>query len=304
MTRELKLSLIIGFSLVLLVAVLISDHLGRGDRVVLAGAPDELPAGITPTNHRGGDSQDDAGERLASLPTVRTPTEPYGREMERLPEVPATAVLAQTDRRPGDGDAGVTDVHGFPPGMFVPVDDPIVIDQSGGVGVKVDRSTPPTHGRPQREDVHPQPVVSETAWVTVGPGETLFKIASRHLGSGHRWREIAELNADRVGKDGSVRAGVRIRVPVMGSPKAREPEVVRIAQPPERDTAVRGARGADRGTGGVRTYVVARNDTLGEIAQAQLGTVKRLNELRTLNKDVLKGKDVIRPGMVLRLPNG
>ena len=302
MTRELKLSLIIGFSLVLLVAVLISDHLGRGDRIVLAGAPDDLPAGITPINHRQA-THDDIADRFAISPNVQTPTQPIDPERRLEKDVPATAVLARTDRQPAatETPGGSTDVHGFPPGMFVTVDDPIVINQSGGVGVKPDLARAPELTTPSRNDPRQSTTPTETAWVTVAQGETLFKIATRHLGNGHRWREIAELNADRVGKDGSVRAGVRIRVPVTPSSKPRESEVVRMAQQPERAQPARGSAPASATD---RTYVVARNDTLGEIAQSQLGTIKRLNELRALNKDVLKGKDVIRPGMVLRLPNG
>lgn len=311
MTRELKLSLIIGFSLVLLVAVLISDHLGRGERIVLAGAPDELPAGLVIAGHspwQGGEVQD-ALERMAQLPAAQAPTGPLGGVETRVSDGGSVA-MARTDRRE-EPVAAEGDVHGFPPGMFEPVREeprgPIVLDQSGGVGI-VPRLGGDRPALASVSESRQTPIVpAQTAWYTVAQGETLFGIAAKHLGSGHRWREIAELNADRVGKDGAVRAGVRIRLPVTGSqpPPRREPEPMRVAQNTSRETTLRGGEAERRQPGAVvRTYVVEQNDTLGHIAQSKLGTVRRLDELRALNQDVLKGRDVIRPGMVLRLPAG
>ncbi len=51
MTRELKLALIVGFALVLLVTVLISDHLSKARKAQLAGNVTEAPTGVvTPAN--------------------------------------------------------------------------------------------------------------------------------------------------------------------------------------------------------------------------------------------------------------
>jgi nucleoid-associated protein YgaU len=50
-TRELKLALIVGFALVLLVTVLISDHLSKARKAELAGNVTDAPSGvITPAN--------------------------------------------------------------------------------------------------------------------------------------------------------------------------------------------------------------------------------------------------------------
>lgn len=290
MTRELKLSLIIGFSLVLLVAVLISDHLGRGERIVLANAPDELPTGVIPAMHAlmRTDSQDAPSSRFTESPLIQTPTDPL--DADRGHDFAGHTPIHSPDRRSGAPSQTQTTSR---PIESAPA--PIVISQdrprNGSDASVQGLVTPPI--QPRQETMSETPI--QTAWYTVGQGETLFGIAAKHLGSGHRWREIAAINADRVGADGSVRAGVRIRVPVSPSSKpSPAPSPTRMAETPKR-------QGAE-----VRytSYVVVKDDTLGRIAQAKLGTVRRLDELRAINQDVLKGKDVIRPGMVLRLPEG
>ena len=50
------------------------------------------------------------------------------------------------------------------------------------------------------------------------------------------------------------------------------------------------------------SYKVKANDTLWKIAAAQLGDGSLSKEIKDLNKDVLKGKDVVREGMTLKLP--
>ena len=49
-------------------------------------------------------------------------------------------------------------------------------------------------------------------------------------------------------------------------------------------------------------YIVKAGDTLTGIAVAQLGSAGGVPALMDLNKDILKGKDTIRPSMKLRLP--
>ena len=50
----------------------------------------------------------------------------------------------------------------------------------------------------------------------------------------------------------------------------------------------------------MKTYTVKKGDTLGQIAQRELGTMKRADEIVKLNK--LKSASSIREGMKLSLP--
>ncbi|MGE4357783.1 MAG: OmpA family protein [Candidatus Omnitrophota bacterium] len=49
---------------------------------------------------------------------------------------------------------------------------------------------------------------------TVKKGDTLWKIAERELGSGHRWRYIYELNKERIKDPGRLKPGLKIVIPV------------------------------------------------------------------------------------------
>jgi len=45
-------------------------------------------------------------------------------------------------------------------------------------------------------------------------GESLWRIARRQLGSGHKWRALYEANKDRIGGDPDyIRAGTRLILP-------------------------------------------------------------------------------------------
>jgi len=51
-----------------------------------------------------------------------------------------------------------------------------------------------------------------------------------------------------------------------------------------------------------RVHIVERGDTLSQLARDYYGTLKHWSALRDYNRDVLKGKDVLKPGMKLRIP--
>jgi nucleoid-associated protein YgaU len=44
-------------------------------------------------------------------------------------------------------------------------------------------------------------------------GDTLFKIAAKVLGNGHRWRELLELNKDKLAEPEDLKVGMELRVP-------------------------------------------------------------------------------------------
>ena len=51
-----------------------------------------------------------------------------------------------------------------------------------------------------------------------------------------------------------------------------------------------------------RVHIVERGDTLSQLARDYYGTLKHWPALRDHNRNVLKGKDVLTPGMKLRIP--
>ncbi len=277
MTREHKLAIIVGFSLVLVVGILISDHLSPASldepvdfvAVQLPIGRRELPPAIVPGVMSRGESAPQSGEVI---------------------EGPRTEIALGTDRP-----------------LLVPVGpapdevriDPLVI-RLGGIG---NGSQSPVIQK--LEGGNPQGIATGPSYAlyTVKPRDSLSDIARQHLGSAAKWREIAAVNPGKVGKNGEIRSGDVLRIPLVagssarvpsigGTPEVKKPEV----KVPEQKLA------ASKAVETTRTYVVQPNDSLSQIAQKVLGSSKRMDEILALNKDKIDDPNEIYAGLSLRLP--
>ncbi|MFK0100967.1 BTAD domain-containing putative transcriptional regulator [Streptomyces sp. NPDC091040] len=126
----------------------------------------------------------------------------------------------------------------------------------------------------------------------VRPAESLWSIAEDRLGDGNRWQEIATLNEGRVMTDGTVfhaqgflQPGWKLRMPA-GTGAAHE------AAAPSGETAT-----------------VRPGDSLGAIADRELGDPARYGEIFDLNRGTelpgggtFTNPDLIIPGQKLKLP--
>jgi len=299
-TRELKLGLILGFSVLLLVGVLISDHLSQahGDRVAIV-EPDEA------TDVQARDPLPPAPEVLADIaepqaapiadPTLMGPTdEPLAASPLPSPDAgPMPVVINQS--APRDSLAAALEEQLKQRGAQ------IVTTNTGDTLILPPGTPAPDAPRTVEQPPAPREstIATETtgsAWHTVKKGESLFAIAKQHYGDGHKWRLIADANPGRVGANGNVREGVRLTIP--GAKKF--PDKAAPKPPP----APRIAKGAPRPAARLASYTVKRGDTLGEISQRVLGTSRRWPEIVTLNSDQIDDADDIRAGMVLKVPAG
>ena len=262
MTREHKISLIVGFALVLLVAVAVSDHLSsarsaRLDTTVadadgwapqIAALSEPAPADSFPASPLvGADSPIDRSLALADRPAPARPEPQPPSVLDRL-----------RDRFAALRPAGEVD-------------------------------TLPAAERPGAR--RPHAAVDGVTWHTVAEGESLWSIAEQQYGDGSLYRRLAEFNADRVPDADSLRAGVRLRLP----PRS---VLDGSAAPTKRTRAVTPPRPATT----PRTYIIRPGDTLGVIAQRELGTVRRMNEIIALNPTALADPDVVPVGVTIRLP--
>jgi hypothetical protein len=131
--------------------------------------------------------------------------------------------------------------------------------------------------------------------ITVRDGDTLFGLARTHLGESARWREIFELNRDRLQLDGGrltspslIRTGWRLTMPAGIEPTPAEPAVV-----------------SDE-------VVVATGDTLWDLARARLvaagldhgdvAVADYVHRIVAANGDVIEDPDLIYAGERLHLP--
>lgn len=318
MTREQKLALVLGFAAVMVVGLLISDHLAAARTADLEDTPHDATVVIDA-------DEGQAMRRAVAMPS--TTNEYRGRPVRQAPGMGEREVARGEERsaieqaretrdtiaaeRPRPGPIKL--VMGEGGGAFVPeetergrsvldvVGDSVAegaeavadgvrrltnlaqISKPNGMASMGDES-----GRQVSREVSTEPVVIQHH---VQPNESLYKIAEKYYGDGNAWRRIAKDNVGRVGENGSVRQGVTLRIfdPKSGG----QPVPVRVAE----------AREATPAPKGPLTYTVKSGDTLGEIAQDVLGTVRRQHELIALNRDVLRDPDNLRAGMVLKLPS-
>lgn len=149
-------------------------------------------------------------------------------------------------------------------------------------------------GRPVTGPVNATDDGDQLPVVVVQRGDSLWRMAERHLGDGARFEEIADLNRGVIQPDGRtltdehwIYPGWRLRLPA---------DATHIAAAPER-------------TAGTATYTVKPGDTLWDIAATQLGDGDRYPEIADLNHGItqpdgtaLGEPDLIRPGWTLTLP--
>lgn len=307
--------------------------LASGDSATL---PPTLPPTRTPTPLPSGDL-DIADAALASGDPTTVPgggtTGLLNRALDGAGEATEPVTLVQGGSPPGGGDRDTSIVDDLAERFdrlraagairAVPVDgvDPSAPGSNGApdAGPDSDRAAPAPSPSPSPT---PAPVASER-WHSVANGESLYSIAARYYGHGNHWKKLAEANKDRI-KNDQVRVGVRLRVPdnrSLGLPEvpsargsgrnAQTPRSASGGTPartptpvPNRDQAgdkanAKPPASSTPGASG-RTYTVKKGDSLGTIAQRELGTMKRASEIVTLNK--LKNANAIYVGQTLRLP--
>ncbi|MCW5756442.1 MAG: LysM peptidoglycan-binding domain-containing protein [Phycisphaeraceae bacterium] len=321
MTREQKLALVLGFAAILVVGLLVSDHMAATRAQGLDAAPHDATVMV------------DAGQAQAMRRMVTLPSGPdhfRGRPIRQDPEAttpmeepaPLEATLAKQPQDEahepvrfvlGQGGGVLTPGQGRNESVLERLGDGVangaerlargIRDLAGSASAMSSPGLAQLDGASRGEPVgRSVPVKPVEVTHHVKAGESLYKIAQQYFGDGNRWRQIAGDNPGRVGDNGSVREGVALRIlnPRTGIVSAGE-AVKPAPMPAPAPTPVREA--SKPRPESAQTYTVRAGDTLGEISQRLLGTVRRQHELIALNRDVLTDPDHLRAGMVLKLPS-
>jgi nucleoid-associated protein YgaU len=331
-TREHKLALLVGFSLVLIVGVLISDHFSPArNQEVSAGS---MSAG-TPVKF-GGSA---AGLQVAAEPRfdAQLPSTLISEPLmpQRLPEQigsRAEESLAASGSGAGTQPFEMTMSGGRSGGTASAVPEPLRNDfeytsgqfgerlARGGDGAPLAIPGPDSALKRSTTTTTPAPAPApppgkqfSTGTVvrhTVREGESIFRIAATHYGDGALWPRLREFNRGKIGSEGEIRDGVVLELPpkdvLLGTAVMPPPGVVpQRAQPTAAPAAPAKTdppqkRGDDGGTH--RIYVVKKGDELGTVARETLGSSRRWPEIAALNRDVLPDPDRLQAGMKLRIP--
>lgn len=244
MTKESKLALIIGFVLVLVVGVLVSDHFSKAQQMSLdtiASGDAETQTPIASLGVRESQAIGNAFER----PIAQNPTPMQVPEHQPV-------IISNTNPR-----SILDDALEYVENKAQTIDLPVAADY---------RKNTPEQKQPEPITKLPEP---KHEVYTVKAGDTLIGISRRYLGNGDRWQEIEALNADQLGPDLVLQVGMKLKLP--GD--------ARILTLGSRDSTTKKSSEA-----ATRSYTVKSGDTLGEIAYKLLGTSKRAGEIVKLNE--------------------
>lgn len=324
MTRETKIGLLVGLAFIIVIGILLSDHLsvsaeppraalvqaGKSvrDGIAAPGTPTAsipTPPPADPTPQRPVPTRDDLlppVQRQDAIVSIQTGGHPQYRPpitiqhhapdasyapqgnyadqpsaYHRLPDetIAGSIPPAPSVDLPAPVDGGMSRDH-----ATIARDNPLaqLAEQFGEQVVSLDRPARPAR---QGETLEAREYVATS-------GDSLSKIAARFYGrSTKESRElILRANPSLKGNPDLIVAGRTYLIPQKGLTVTPAPVAVRAAG---RSTPV-------------ETYTVKEGDTLWKIAKDQCGSVRQLQSIRDLNKDVLKGGDTVIVGMNLRLP--
>ncbi|CAE7154119.1 unnamed protein product [Symbiodinium necroappetens] len=289
MTREQKVALILGFALVLVVGVLVSDHLSGAREATLVDI--ELPE----TEDRPVFRTYDEEPQFAQAPAINDQPAGFLDHIEDEPVETYTAPVETPALAMGDPVEEDT--------MLETIRDSVrdaMHELRNGNGPSPAFQTETrtiTMGEPvgrSRETVAPAGSGDVRVHV-VRKGETLWAIAERYYGTGFVHADLLRYNAGRIRNAGELNPGLNLLIPDRRDLGSAPPATVatRPATTPARTQATPAT---------TRTYTVAKGDTLSEISQKQLGTSKRWEEIMELNADKIDEPTDLYVGLKLKLP--
>lgn len=290
MTRENKLALIVGFCLVLVVGVLISDHFSRA-------RSEPIGNDLTPgTAQNFGATSGGLAAPIGPAPSVRS-----SQPLVGIDQTPARAEAhAAEESRPRP---------------------PVEIHTSHAPG-KPDGDTPaagPSKKSSEKASGSIERPETGFAAVTakkyeIKEGDSYYKIAKTIYGEAGIWEKLRDYNNTG---DAPLRVGATLLLPpkevLTGKPAPIQdptgPRAKADSKPWTDDHSLIQlspvkAKGKEKEPSKpmYAMYTVKRGDDLSKIAQGQLGSARRYHEILELNRDVIEDEESIRAGVTLKMP--
>ncbi len=292
MTRENKLALIVGFSLLLVVAILLADHLSPAQQGELARLEEtsspsplvQLPSGMGDQYRR--QFGESAAATSFDAPANREITlfEPPQGAMQ-----PTVEGGAGTAPPPAGGSAGPD------------------LDLRTGQASEYEQHV--NSGESQAEPIimgpGPTPVLPESSAgrasgerYVVRDGDTLYGLCRRFYGDGSLYEALLSHNADVIPPTSRLLPGMTIILPQKDvltggrtAPPGHTPTAPAAQAPPARSTAIK-----------TIDYTIREDDRLWDLAKKHLGKGGRWHEIVALNRDIIRNPDVLPIGKTIRIP--
>jgi len=264
MTRENKLALVVGFALILLVGILISDHFS----VARNQASADLSGGVL----------DPLTRALADQPGLITLNSPARLDPPRGAGMDGAA-SASPPPAPSEESESFTPV-------YMAADSPPVQTTAEVIGL---RDT-------QAADL-------PFTYHELRPRETLAAVCRLYFGDAALAGELASYNGidnpDAVTAGRRLRIPKKAGVLIRGDQTLAS---MPPATPPVTEPTAANAAGAAKPAQTYATYTIKKGDVLSRLSQELLGTSKRMKELVELNRDVIRNPDRLIPGTVIKVP--
>lgn len=290
MTRENKLALIVGFSLLLVVAVLLADHLSPAQRDQLANL--DAPSNAGPAINLPAGSGSDVRRQFASgesdQPQQPAPKPPVW--IERPNEAMSVNRSAESADDPiqriSEFEGGGLSASEFGEHLNGAESRPEPIRMGETVLPPSNGQAPPT----DRGDATPYMVKDR---------DTLYGLCKQFYGDGSLYEKLQKFNADSVPSNGRIRTGMTLWIPSRNVLDGRG-----AANPPRTPTQPATQPAAERPAKNIKTisYTIKEDDRLWDIAKDHLGKGHRYKEIVELNKDIITNPDVLPVGKTIRIP--
>lgn len=320
MTRETKIGLLVGLAFIIVIGILLSDH--------LTSSTDPPPAQLTQAGDsvRGGTQIPNAGHAALPSPLTPAPIVPQA-------QVPTPSDLNGQQAGPTIRQVAIGPAQVQSPSTLMPQQGQWPSAQPGSARIEA-----PSQGTSEVNPIYQQPPAAPQAQspaapndpmshvvatahqmgqdlVPVKPGQTALQAAT----GGHEYRAVSGDNLNRIAAKmpgGNTKANRDAIIAANPSLKAN-PNLIVVGRTyvlPTPGSAVQSVStqkpAASAATSSVatsashqdRAYTVKAGDSLWKIANDVVGDAHAVAQIREMNKSVLDGGDVVKVGMVLRLP--
>jgi nucleoid-associated protein YgaU len=303
MTRETKIGLLVGLAFIIVIGILLSDHLNTTNdppAAHIAQVGDNVRQGMTTPGQP-------SEPPITSAPAVVTPQQPVQTAGELAPRPQPVQVIA---------------INGPAAGSQPPVN-----IQQTTPPAQVDHGQAQAQATPEQQQQNPQPqpdsdlVIRQATGVladaarqggeplvgisqtpggpreyTVQPGDTLSQIAQKVYGSSKKANRelIIRANPSLQANPDLIVAGKAYVIP----PLENTPAPALVSQ----NTAQAAGQRIVPSGQPEYWYTVKEGDNLWKISTEQLGSAAAIPAIKELNKEALRGTDIVRVDMKLRLP--
>ncbi len=298
MTRETKISLLVGLAFIIVMGILLTDHMRSAGEPPQAALQD---AGVAVRQALNSPGTGEPPIRMVQ-PTDVAPTQsvPTHDELTR----PAPPVIPSSNYQGNyQGDVSRTQTTATPPedhGADLPGPKPLVdrAQRNGEplVSANMDGSSRNEDlGSSNSSNVSNSPAVVSPSKYKAQPGDSVSRMAAKFLGSSSVENRQAIVDANPSLQDDPDRVIVGQSYVIPG---ARQ-----TAMAPSSPAVIPSPGKLGRTDGREYFYTVQDGDSLWQIANDELGDPSAVAAIKELNASLLKGKDTVIPGMKLRLPS-